>query len=525
MPRSANQRLETWLSGTIPEGQRLDFKQELHVTTASERQELLKDLTAMGNGGGGTIAFGIAERKAGEESFADHVTPLTDRADLGRMTDLILSTVRPTLIWSDHTIETEGGFVHIVDVEPSSMGPYMVQLKQSNRYYRRIGDRSVPMDEAMVRDLYALAASWQRDRDELWKTLHLPIGPRWEIQPLLTVTGVPTDLREGLFDPARLTVADLEFDLPAIQAGHHAQLSGLSGLTNSLGIWADGFFAAADGIVPNRTELPPAGQVQMRIHRTGSIAFGAHIATADLYDPVRMTNAYLAYAGAIWSRYDVRSVELRVELTGFDATASTKRRYPEAPHPDAAPPIRSGIQEIVPVADLTNTSTRHRLLLDFANRIANSFGHPTVATGWTNGLLRTPNTATRLIAARGEIYAAVTPGTSWPVAVNGSVRDPGSLETRVAWWHEGALLDLDGNLLATTEFPICDNLPDDFAVSPLTTEWADELMGRDPEELSDKFAALAPIEPPACSGQWNDADPHRYMREKSASSPQRPTSR
>lgn len=512
--RSAEQRLATWLSGTISEGQRLDFKQELHLATSGERLELLKDLTAMGNGGGGTIAFGIAERRAGDESFADHVTPLTDRADLGRMTDLILSAVRPMLIWSDHTIETTGGFVHIVDVEPSPLGPYMVQLKQNNRYYRRVADRSVPMDASMVGDHYSQAASWKGDRQALWESLHLPIGRRWEIQPLLTVTGVPTHPKEGLFDPARVTTADLQCGLPSLESGHHARLSGLAGLVYSLSVWADGFLGTADGEVPQRGELPPSAQVQMRLHRAGAIGFGAHVATSDVYDPVRMANAYLAYAAVLWTRFEVRSVELRVELAEFGPDASTKRRYPKAPHPDAAPPISAALHEIVQVEDLTNTSARHRLLLAFANRIANAFGHTTVSKGWTNGLLRTPMAATRLIAARGEIYAAVAGGTTWPVAVNGSVRDPGSLDTRVAWWCDGALLDLEGNLLATTEFPICDGLPDDFAVQPPAEGWDEELIGREREELSDKHAALAPVDPPACTSRWSSADALTYMRDQ-----------
>jgi hypothetical protein len=51
MTPSPEQRLETWLTGTIPEGQHLDFKATLQASTTAEKRELLKDVTAMGNGG------------------------------------------------------------------------------------------------------------------------------------------------------------------------------------------------------------------------------------------------------------------------------------------------------------------------------------------------------------------------------------------------------------------------------------------------------------------------------------------
>ena len=134
MTPSPEQRLETWLTGTIPEGQHLDFKATLHASTTAEKRELLKDLTAMGNGGGGTIAFGVAERKDGDLSLADHLEPMTDRQLMTSVASLLIDTIRPTLIWRTTVIEVDGGVVLVVEVDPSPMGPYMVQYKGDHRY-------------------------------------------------------------------------------------------------------------------------------------------------------------------------------------------------------------------------------------------------------------------------------------------------------------------------------------------------------------------------------------------------------
>jgi hypothetical protein len=122
-----DERLRVWLETSAVEDQHFDIKQTLDLTSESQRKELLKDLTGMGNGGGGTVAFGVAERVVGSESVADHVVPLTDRALLGRLRDTIANAVRPTLRWHAGVVEHPGGgYVLIVDVEPSPLGPYMV---------------------------------------------------------------------------------------------------------------------------------------------------------------------------------------------------------------------------------------------------------------------------------------------------------------------------------------------------------------------------------------------------------------
>jgi hypothetical protein len=498
----------------VPEGQRLDFKQTVDISSTPDKRELLKDLTAMGNGGGGTLAFGIAERKDGELSFADTVTPLTDRSLVRRAANLVLSTVRPTLLWRSSTIEVKGGYVLVVDVDPSPLGPYMVQYKGDYRYYRRVGEDSVPMDESMVRDLYAGAAAWTRQRELEWSDTKLPFSPNWSGEAFLTVSGIPIPGSQDIFDPSTVEIEDLTSDAVMLWDSHHARLAGTARLMSAMSVWADGFTARTDGDVPQRDKLPTADQVRIRLHRSGAIGVGAHIGTGDELDPVRMANAYLAYLGRLWLLREVRTIEVRIELTQFSRYAGpTPARYPAAEHPDEAPAIAAAIGAILSVEDLTDTASRHRRLREFADRIANAFGRRSAEVGWDRGLLRTRERDIRLVASEGTLLDLNNGGGEWFVASNGSVRRPSSLEARVAWWRQGALLDLEGNLLATTEFPTCDGLPTDFAVAHPSTPIADHMTGRQPEETSEAGgAALYPAEAPACTGVWSDQDPLRYMR-------------
>ena len=43
----------------------------------------------MGNGGGGTIVFGVGEEKVGEVSIASSVVGLNDRSLIGRLENLV----------------------------------------------------------------------------------------------------------------------------------------------------------------------------------------------------------------------------------------------------------------------------------------------------------------------------------------------------------------------------------------------------------------------------------------------------
>lgn len=156
----------------LPEGQVIEFKREIAIEGREQRVELLKDLTGMGNGGGGAIVFGIAEAADG---VAESVTLLQDRATVGRVEDLVRSSVSPPLLAEYRLIEHEGGFVLVVDVQRSPLGPYMVQAFGQARYFTRVGTRTFPMSEPQVRDAYALSQRARDDRDSVWQQHLLPL--------------------------------------------------------------------------------------------------------------------------------------------------------------------------------------------------------------------------------------------------------------------------------------------------------------------------------------------------------------
>jgi len=62
------------------------------------------------------------------------------------------------------------------------------------------------------------------------------------------------------------------------------------------------------------------------------------------------------------------------------------------------------------------------------------------------------------------------------------VRQPHS-SGPIAWWRDGALLTTSGDIVAVVEFPILDDLPDDFI--PADIDPSEEIpYGDDPDRVT-----------------------------------------
>lgn len=153
----------------LPEGPSLDYKSTLDFSTRPKRAEILKDLTGMGNGGGGTVIFGVTEDPA-HDDLPGPPQPLSDPGVIAQLDAIVRDGVRPPLLSEPRVIEwSGGGFVLAVEVLPSHIGPYMVEGYGESRYYRRANRSTIPMPEQEVRDAYALASRWSSNRDVIWQ--------------------------------------------------------------------------------------------------------------------------------------------------------------------------------------------------------------------------------------------------------------------------------------------------------------------------------------------------------------------
>lgn len=168
---AAVQRL---IAAEVEESGLLDYKQDLVLKSPTHKRELCRDLTAMGNGGGGTLIYGIRELE-GRDGIPEEVTPLTDRSLPLSVADIVRDSVRSPLLYEMAAHDVGDGYVLVVDVEPSGLGPYCVIGYDDFRYWKRHGKSKSEMSEAEIRDAYDLALRSADRQAARWEERALPL--------------------------------------------------------------------------------------------------------------------------------------------------------------------------------------------------------------------------------------------------------------------------------------------------------------------------------------------------------------
>jgi hypothetical protein len=143
------------LLGIAEESATLDFKSGRFFQeklTDDSRKELVKDATSFANAGGGTIIYGISEKKVGGKSVADKIEPVPS----GRMTDeqltqLLNSNTDPPLRdFKVKSIPVRGGIILVLQI---GEGHTAFQNLRDKLFYQRVGATTSVMLGFQIRDV------------------------------------------------------------------------------------------------------------------------------------------------------------------------------------------------------------------------------------------------------------------------------------------------------------------------------------------------------------------------------------
>ncbi|MEZ0239003.1 MAG: helix-turn-helix domain-containing protein [Methylophilaceae bacterium] len=148
------------INGSAQEGLQLEFKRgESLGSTNRQKGELVKDVSGFANGGGGTIIYGIAEKKTTSgATVAACLAPVTDpMITKDWLTQVLRSQSQPPLqsfeIQDIALPPDEGGpdgRVIVISIEPSSTAH---QSLDDHKYYLRAGVTTTPMVDFQIRDV------------------------------------------------------------------------------------------------------------------------------------------------------------------------------------------------------------------------------------------------------------------------------------------------------------------------------------------------------------------------------------
>lgn len=493
--------LQRLIDHGIPEAPSLEYKRELHLDSRGERLEALKDLTAMANGGGGSIIFGMDEGP-GEFPVAAGVRPLSDRSLPGRLEDILRDGVRPPLLAETGVIEHDDGFVLVADVQPSPLGPYMVQAYGNLQYHRRVGRRTEPMTEQQVRDAYALAARAREHRAALWEEHALPMIPPTVAEPWVSVAALPEEPLVDVIDVGAVEPMALRPSGGPLVAQIAAY--GLEDGVYRLRRWADGLYG-------HDAESTPR-YVNVRLHRDGAVGVARHLRTSlSGVFTARVANAELAYVAWVWERFKlVRPVEVTLRLDDFAACSFDPGGMSHEPRevrkpPDVALPSLAVTEYLMPW-DLARARIRHRLVQRFVERLYHAFGLPTVRALFQWGqLYRTDTGPVGYSIAGAGVWHNPDGRQHARVYDDGSVRN-GVTENLRAWWLDGALVDLNGDTIAVLEMAPGLGCPDDFLPSRVLDSPNAICPRGDPGTA---FEAPTVLVPPTPTSKWSSQETAR----------------
>lgn len=171
-----------------PESMSLEFKRDAPGYSDKDKHELLKDVSALANADGGDIVFGINEANG----VASELTPifLEDADALSRrINQTIESGIEPRILGLQFiSIDVEGGYIFVVRVPASFLGPHAVKVNNNRRFVMRNGTSTSDMTFDQIRlafdrtaTLTERARSLVFERNELLKQRLTPkpliIGP------------------------------------------------------------------------------------------------------------------------------------------------------------------------------------------------------------------------------------------------------------------------------------------------------------------------------------------------------------
>ena len=495
--------LEGLIADAIPESQVLEYKSALSLETRRERAELLKDLTGMGNGGGGTVLFGVDEDDEGHGT-ANALTPLTDATIEGRVENIVRAGVHPPLLYEIRRIEVAGGFVLEVAAEASPLGPNMVTLYSDTegRYFKRHGRRVDQMSEQEVRDAYALALRGAERRPELWREHGLPlvIGGSAE----LCVSALPFEPLPELLDLRRVTTGEIR-----PQGELFSYIDSMCEVGSALvagRLWAQGFVGQSSH-----------DNTYVRLHRDGACGISQPLQPSGRpTDVARIANALLAYLGWLWETFDLRRpVEVRVSLASLETfrllvdQQGDGREVVEA----IGMPVRTaGIVRVLEPWELATPSHRHRVVQLFIDSVMQAYGMPRAEVPFSQGhlygptgplsILLEPNLAMIRSLQRNQQLGRIEPSGAVFSSRSGG---------HVGHVDDGVIVDLNGNTLAVTEFGTGAGYPRDFIPAQRATA---ELY--EPTTRSAATDTLDLPAPPAQTGQWAERGLEEVLDDLSA---------
>jgi hypothetical protein len=157
--------IERLISDRVPEDSRLEYKEQLTVSSDADKKEFLADVSSFANAAGGDVIFGISEERDASgkptniPSAALGLAGVTE-ADRTRLESIIVSGCAPRLSVQMKLVPGfPNGPVLVVRIPRSWSGPHMVTFQNLSRFFSRNGTQKSQLDVQQIRAGFAQTES------------------------------------------------------------------------------------------------------------------------------------------------------------------------------------------------------------------------------------------------------------------------------------------------------------------------------------------------------------------------------
>jgi hypothetical protein len=470
----------------------LEFKSDVSLDGEAAKKKFLRDVTSMGNGGGGTIIFGLTADDSSGVGVATELSPVTSPAILSIMENIVRDVVRPPLLWTLADFQVGDGRVVVAEVQPSALGPYMLQGYDDNRYYRRGETGVVKMTEFEVSSAYALAHRTAEQRDDEWRKHFLPMKTPTD-QTWLSIAALPFEPFLPIFEGREVNsfqvvhppaIGKCLFGLPIHQA--------------TVRHWADGI-TADDGLIGKPLTF------KLRLHRDGAAGIAQKLENfIDLPATARAVNAYLAYLADFWATYSLRSpIELDIGISDISravrATVLMGGSAGGIVHPPDVTVTKVGVSEEVLPWELTRAHVRHGVVRRFIERLSYAFDLQYTGEYFSVGPLFLKGGApSGLLLGPGVIVRRRSGGSNAIALIDEAGRIHGGAGGIKSFVVDGVVIDEAGDTLALVEMTDGIACPPDFL-----SDYSIQESGAVLAPWSPPTADQGGPEVPAPTGKWS----------------------
>jgi hypothetical protein len=277
IPKRLEDIVENDLLGLVgvAESRQLEFKENIVGTADDEIKEFLKDVSAMANGMGGDIVYGIAEAvDQNGNTTANAVTGIAGQnADevTRRFDNLIRDCVKPRLVGYgiQHVLLTNGDSCFVVRVQKSWNPPHVVDRRGHWRFYYRDSAGTHPMDITELRHAMTFSDMLARNLEEFRLTRLSKIAASsvlghgakiiLHLQPLSSAQAAsPIDIGRLRFDSRKLMLMPNMRTEPETRINFEGLLAYNARAANVgyLQVFRNGSIEIVDTTIPSQTGLP-----------------------------------------------------------------------------------------------------------------------------------------------------------------------------------------------------------------------------------------------------------------------------